>query len=106
MLYAFGFERVAVVVGDLFFVDPNPGPGQEGAERGVRLEVRVVERPELQGSVYSVQPISIDLRKTILGVFDLAEFSHNQGHGREFARGQRTSGRFVYRRYQALDFHH
>ena len=49
MLYAFGFERVGVVVGDLFFVDPDPGPGQEGAERGVRLEVRVLERPELRG---------------------------------------------------------
>ena len=41
MLYAFGFERIGVVAGDLYFVDPNPGPGQEGAEQGVRVEVRL-----------------------------------------------------------------
>ena len=34
MLYAFGFEKVGVVVGDLYFVDPRPPAGQEGAERG------------------------------------------------------------------------
>src|SRR6516225_89022 len=60
MLYAWGFERIGVVVGDLYFVDPNPSPGQEGAERGVRLEVRLLERPPLTGSVYAAQPIVID----------------------------------------------
>ena len=60
MLYAFGFERIGVVVGDLYFLDPNPGEGQEGAERGVRLEVRMLERGELKGSIYSAQPIAVD----------------------------------------------
>jgi hypothetical protein len=60
MLYAWGFERVGVVAGDLYFVDPNPSPGQEGAERGVRLEVRLLERPPLTGSIYAAQPIVID----------------------------------------------
>jgi hypothetical protein len=60
MFYAFGFERVGVVMGDLYFVDPDPLPGQEGAERGVRLEVRLVEPGELKGSIYSAQPIVID----------------------------------------------
>jgi hypothetical protein len=60
MLYAFGFERIGVVVGDLYFVDPNPGEGQEGPERGVRLEVRLLERGELKGSIYSAQPIAVD----------------------------------------------
>ena len=59
MLYVFGFERVGVVVGDLYFVDPNPGKGQEGAEHGVRLELRVLGRGELKGSVYSAQPIEV-----------------------------------------------
>ena len=59
MLYAFGFERVAVVVGDLYFVDPRPGTGQEGAEHGVRLELRVLSRGELKGSIYSAQPIEV-----------------------------------------------
>ena len=60
MLYAFGFEHIGVVVSDLYFLDPNPGVGQEGAERGVRLEVRVLDRGELKGSIYSAQPIGVD----------------------------------------------
>jgi hypothetical protein len=59
MLYAFGFDRIGVVLGDLYFVDPNPNKGQEGAERGVRLEVRMFERGELKGTIYSAQPIEI-----------------------------------------------
>jgi hypothetical protein len=60
VLYAFGFERVGVVASDLYFVDPSPTPGQEGAERGVRLEVRLLERPALQGSIYAAQAIVVD----------------------------------------------
>jgi len=60
MLYAFGFDRIGVVAGDLYFVDPQPGPGQEGAEQGVRLELRQFARGELQGSIYSAQPIAVD----------------------------------------------
>jgi hypothetical protein len=59
MLYAFGFERVGVVVGDLYFVDPNPGKGQEGPEHGVRLELRVLGRGEPRGTIYSAQPIEV-----------------------------------------------
>jgi hypothetical protein len=60
MLYAWGFERVVVVASDLYFVDPDPTPGQEGAERGVRVEVRLLDRPPLTGSIYAAQPIVID----------------------------------------------
>jgi hypothetical protein len=59
VLYAFGFERVGIVVGDLYFVDPRPRKGQEGAEHGVRLELRVLERGALKGSAYSAQPIEV-----------------------------------------------
>lgn len=59
MLYAFGFDRIGVVLSDLYFIDPRPTPGQEGAEQGVRLEVRLLELGELQGSIYSARPISI-----------------------------------------------
>ena len=59
VLYAFGFERVGVVVGDLYFVDPNPGEGQEGPEHGVRLELRALGRGELKGTIYSAQPIEV-----------------------------------------------
>jgi hypothetical protein len=60
MLQMFGFDRVAVVLGDLYFVDPNPKPGQEGAERGVRVEVRFVHLRELDGSIYAARPILVD----------------------------------------------
>lgn len=56
----FAFERVGVAVSDLFFVDPEPEEGQEGAERGVRLEVRLFERPPLTGSIYASQTIVAD----------------------------------------------
>ena len=59
MLYAVGFERVGVLVGDLYFVDPRPAKGQEGAEHGVRVELRVLERGALKGSIYSAQPIEV-----------------------------------------------
>jgi hypothetical protein len=59
MLYAFGFDRIGVLLSDLYFVDPDPAEGQgEGAERGVRLELRVLDREPLKGSIYSAQPIS------------------------------------------------
>ena len=59
MLYTFGFERVGVLAGDLYFVDPHPRKGQEGAEHGVRVELRVLARGPLKGSIYSAQPIEI-----------------------------------------------
>ena len=59
MLYVFGFERVGVVVGDLYFVDPHPAKGQEGAEHGVRVELRALGRGDLKGSVYSARPIEV-----------------------------------------------
>jgi hypothetical protein len=74
MLYGFGFERLGVVASDLYFLDANEKPGQGGAERGVRLEVRLLDRAELEGSVYSAQPIGIglpvwraDLLETVAG---------------------------------------
>jgi hypothetical protein len=60
VLHVFGFERIGVAVGDLYFVDPRPGPGQEGAERGVRLEVRWMDSPLVEGSIYASRPILVD----------------------------------------------
>jgi hypothetical protein len=59
MLQAFAFERVGVVVGDLYFLDPQPAKGQEGPEHGVRLELRVFDRGDLRGSIYSATPIEV-----------------------------------------------
>jgi hypothetical protein len=83
VLYVFGFETIGVVVSDLYFVDPDPGPGQEGAERGVRLEVRMLERGDLPGSIYSAQPIAVgqpiwrgDLLESVAGT----PGSHDRTH--------------------------
>jgi hypothetical protein len=59
MLQVFGFDRISVVVGDIYFIDPAPAKGQEGPEHGVRLEVRMLEPGELTGSIYSARPITI-----------------------------------------------
>jgi hypothetical protein len=59
MLQVFGFDRIGVVVGDIYFIDPNPRKGQEGPEHGVRLEVRMLEPGELTGSIYSSRPITV-----------------------------------------------
>lgn len=58
MLAAFGFETLGVVVGDMYFVDPSPMQGQETPERGVRLELRRVDRADPQGSIYAGIPIT------------------------------------------------
>jgi len=60
VLHVFGFERIGVAVGDLYFVDPRPGPGQEGAERGVRLEVRWMDSSPVEGSIYASRPILLE----------------------------------------------
>src|SRR6201996_5030358 len=59
MLQAFVFGRVGIVVGDLYFLDPNPHKGQEGPEHGVRLELRAIDRGELKSSIYSAVPIGV-----------------------------------------------
>jgi hypothetical protein len=58
MLLAFGFDTLGVVVGDMYFVDPAPLKGQETPERGVRLELRLVDRAEPRGSIYAGIPIA------------------------------------------------
>lgn len=60
MLWSLVFDRVGVVMSDLYFVDPTLDQGEQGAERGVRLELRLFERDDLKGSVYSAVPIRID----------------------------------------------
>jgi len=61
MLYTFGFDRIGVLLSDVYVEDPDPDRGGEGAEHGVRLELRVLERGELRGTQYSAQPISVGL---------------------------------------------
>ncbi|WP_222443422.1 hypothetical protein [Streptomyces misionensis] len=60
MLYMFAFDKLGIVVGDLYFVDPEPLKGQESPEHGVRLELRLVEQGTLVDSVYAAYPITVD----------------------------------------------
>jgi hypothetical protein len=97
MLYAFGFERYGVVVSDLYFVDPNPGKGQEGAERGVRVELRVLERGDLKGSIYSAQPIKVeqpiwrvDLLESVAGPPGSFDRTHHHPAFRGWEPGRRV----------------
>ena len=83
MLYAFGFERLGVLVSDLYFVNPDPLPGQEGAERGVRLELRMLQRQPLRGDIYSAQPILVERplwRVDLLESVDSAPGSLDRAH--------------------------
>lgn len=83
MLWSLVFDRVGVVLSDLYFVDPNLDQGDDGAERGVRLELRLFERDELKGSVYSATPIRVDApiwRVDMLETVDSAPGSLNRAH--------------------------
>ena len=95
MLYAFGFEHIGVVVSDLYFLDPHPSPGQEGAERGVRLEVRMLDRGALKGSIYSAQPIGIDrpiwradLLESVAGPFGSFDRTHHHPAFNDISGGE------------------
>ena len=99
MLYVFGFERTAVVLSDLYFVDPDPKiKGQESPEHGVRLEVRKISPGPLHGSIYSAQPIEIgdlvwraDLLESVdgpPGSFDRTH--HHPGVSRGLEPGRRV----------------
>ncbi len=97
MLYAFGFDRVGVVLSDLYFVDPNPIKGQEGAERGVRLELRMLDRGELKGSIYSAQPIAVgqpiwraDLLESVTGPPGSFDRTHHHPAFRAWEPGHRV----------------
>jgi hypothetical protein len=83
MLYAFGFERVGVLASDMYILLPEPEPGQDGAERGVRVEIRLLERGDLIGSPYSARPIEVGRpvwRVDLLEAVDGPPGSLNRAH--------------------------
>jgi hypothetical protein len=96
VLQLFGFDRVGVVISDLYFLDPVQKPGQEGAEHGVRLEVRMLDAGELTGSVYSARPITIGApvwRADLLETVDGPPGSLNRAHHHPRMAGWEPRGR-------------
>ena len=100
MLQVFGFDRIGVIVGDIYFIDPRPAKGQEGPERGVRLEVRLLEPGKLTGSIYSSRPISIgepvwraDLLESADGVPGSLNRAHHHPSMRNWEPGKRVFDR-------------
>lgn len=107
MLQAFVFEKVGVVVGDLYFLDPDPRPGQEGPEHGVRLELRVFDRGDLKGTIYSATPIAagrpiwrVDLLESVDGKPGSFNRTH---HHPQFNPDTWDPGRRVYERELSAD---
>jgi len=73
MLSVFCFDRLAVTVRDMYFVDPDPAPGQEGPERGVRVELRLVDAEPWRGSVYASQRVVVDRSLLRVDLFESVE---------------------------------
>ena len=96
MLRVFAFDRIGVVLGDLYFVDPDPMPGQESPERGVRVEVRFVESQEHEGSIYAARPILIGepiWRLDLLESVDGEPGSFDRTHHHPLMRGYEPGSR-------------
>lgn len=55
MLYLFGFDTVALAACDLYFHDPE---AHQGAEQGVRVELRLVERGHAD-TIFAAGPITL-----------------------------------------------
>jgi hypothetical protein len=96
MLHVFAFGRIGVAIGDLYFVDPHPGPGQEGAERGVRVEVRLMESPAREGSIYASRPILVgppiwraDLLESVAAPPGSYDRTHHHPHMRDWEPNSR-----------------
>lgn len=95
MLRVFGFERIGVLVSDLYIVLENPRAGHEGAEHGVRLEVRLLERGEPRFT-YSSRPIEVGApvwRADLLEAVDGPPGSFNRTHHHPLFTGWEPSRR-------------
>ena len=58
MLRVFCFRTLGITVEDLYLIDPDPDRG--GHERGVRVELRLLDEPAWRGSPNASQPVVVD----------------------------------------------
>jgi len=72
----FSFSRIAVTVEAIEFRDPQPEPGQEGTERGARIELKLLEPQPARGSIYASDDVLIG---RALWRADLLESANNPG---------------------------
>jgi len=85
MLYMLAFEKLGLLISDLYFLDPFPDPGQgEGPERGIRLELRLMDVGEVDGTIYASHPITAgrplwrgDLLETADGPYGSFDRTHH-----------------------------
>jgi hypothetical protein len=70
VMTSFCFDKTAVTVEDIYFLDPVQKVDNEGPERGVRVELRLIEHVPHAGSVYAAQPF---LMGTVIWRADLLE---------------------------------
>ncbi len=100
MLQVFGFDRIGVAIGDIYFIDPAPAKGQEGAEHGVRVEVRMLEPGEITGSIYAARPIRVaepvwraDLLESVDGTPGSLNRAHHHPNMRNWEPSKRVFDR-------------
>ncbi len=98
MLYAFGLDRVGVLASDLYLALPGSKAGEERSpERGVRLELRLLERGDANGSLRHARPLSVgrplwrvDLLETVTGPARSLDRAHHHPGFRGWDPGRRV----------------
>ncbi|MBE1532125.1 hypothetical protein [Actinomadura algeriensis] len=98
MLYAFGFDRIGVLVSDLYLALPSAEQGRERSpEQGVRLELRILECGDADGSLRHARPITaerplwrVDLLETVTGPAGSLDQAHHHPNFQGWAPGRRV----------------
>jgi hypothetical protein len=91
----FGFDAVAVVIGDLYLLDPGE---THGAERGVRLEIRLIERELSQDALFAAAPVTLGRplwRADLLEAVDHPGTLDRAHHHTEFADWEPSEREFT-----------
>lgn len=81
MRVVFGFERLAVLVEDIDFLNPEKADQSDVRERGARIELRPVELADVPGgSIYSSQTVTSGLGLCRLDFLESAPYAADRMH--------------------------